>query len=80
MFGGNFLVFNSTVVPAGKLQRRYHILNYHCTIKSQENVVIKFVHINCNDNPADIVTKSHASKTWFPLLNTLFFWSYMDFF
>ena len=31
MFGRDFSVVNSTVMPASKLQRRYHIINYNCT-------------------------------------------------
>ena len=74
IFGDNFLVSNSTFMPAGKLQRRFHILNCHLTREAQEEVIIKFVHMNGNDNTADIVTKSQAYNTWFPLMKPLIFW------
>ena len=47
-------------MPTGKLQRQYHILNYHCTRESQAKEMTKFMKINGNDNPADIVTKSQV--------------------
>ena len=63
MFGENFLVANLTVIPDSKIQRRSQILNYHCTRESQAKGIIKFVHMNGNENPADIVTKSHGFNT-----------------
>ena len=48
---------------AGKLQHRSHIINYHHTREAQAKGIIKFVHMNGNDNPADIVTKSRTYNT-----------------
>ena len=79
MFDDKFSVVNSTVMPVGKLQLCSHILNYHHTMKSQAKGIIKFLRMNGNENPADIVTKSHASNTWFPLMKPLIFWRDMDF-
>ena len=62
-----------------KLQRCSHILNYHRTWEAQAKDIIKFVHINGNDNPADIVTKICASNTWSPLKKPLLFWRDMNF-
>ena len=64
MFGGNVFVVNSTVVPAGKLQRQYQILNDNRTREDQSKRIIKFVHINVNDNPAEIATNICAYNTW----------------
>ena len=66
-------------MPARKLQRPSHIIKYHCTIEAQVKGIIKFLQMNGNDNPADIVTKSRSSNTWFPLMNPLLFWRDMDF-
>ena len=79
MFGDNFFIVNSTFMPAGKLQRHSCILNYHCTREYQAKLIIKSVRINGNDNPADIVTKSRSSNTWFPLMKPLLFWRDIDF-
>ena len=73
MFGDFFLVVNSTVITAVKIQHRYHIINYHCTRESQAKDIIKFVHMNGNDNLADIMTKSRAYNTWYPLTKPLIF-------
>ena len=66
-------------MTAGKLQRRSQILNYHLTRESQANSIIKFVHMNVNDNPDDIVTKNRAYNTWFTLMKPLLFWRDMEF-
>ena len=66
-------------MPAGKPQQRSHILNYHSTREAQENRINKFVHMNGNDNPADIMNKSRAPNTCFPLMKPLLFWCDMDF-
>ena len=79
MFGYNFSVVNSTTMPDGKLQRRSRILNYHRTMEAKAKEMIKFVHMNGNENPADILTKSHTYDTWFPLTKPLIFWRDMDF-
>ena len=79
MFGDNFLVVKLTVMPAGKLQRPSRILKYNCTKKAQVKSIIKFVHIDTNDNPDENFTKSRASNTWSPLMNTLLFWIEMEF-
>ena len=41
--------------------------------------MIKFLHMNGNDNPADIVTKSCASNTYYPLIKPLIFLRDMEF-
>ena len=79
MFCDNFLVVNSTFMPASKIQLHYHILNYHYTRESQKKGIIKFVHMNVNDNPADIVTKIRAYNTRLPLMKPLLFWSDVEF-
>ena len=79
MFGDNFLVVNSTVTTVDKLQRRSHILNYHSTREAQTKGIIKFLHMNGNENPSDIVTKSRAYNTWLPLMKPPLFWRDMEF-
>ena len=79
MFGDNFFVVNLNVMPAGKLQCRFHILKYHRTREAQAKGVIKFLNINGNENPTDIVTKSRTSNTWVPLMKLLLFWRNMVF-
>ena len=78
VFGDKLLVLHLNVILAGKIQRRSHILNYHCTRKSQSKGITKFVHMNGNDNPADIVTNRRAYKTWSLLMKPLLFWHDME--
>ena len=66
-------------MPTSKIQRRSHIIKYHCTWEDQAKSIIKFVHMNGNENTADIVTKSHAYITWLPHMEPLLFLSDMDF-
>ena len=79
MFGDYLLVVKLTVMPASKLQCLSHILKYHCTKEAQVKGIIKFVHIDTNDNPGEKFTKSRASNTWFPLMNPLLFWLDVEF-
>ena len=79
MFGNNVLVVNSTMMPAVKLQRLSHILNYHRTREAQAKGIVKFVHMNGNENPADILSKNFPSNTRFPLMKPCLFWNNMDF-
>ena len=79
MFSDNFLVVNLTVIPDGKIQRWSQILNYNWTREYQEKGIIKFVHMNGNDNYDYIMTKSCTSDTWFYLTKPLLFWSDMEF-
>ena len=79
VFVDNFSVVNSTVITASKLQCYSHILNYHHTRESQTAVIIKFVHMNGNENPANVVTKSRTYNTWFLLIKPLLFGCDMEF-
>ena len=72
-------VVNSNVMPAKKLQRHYHILNYQCTCKTQAKGIINSMHMNVSDNPADIVPKSCASNICFLSMNPILFFHDMYF-
>ena len=74
MFGDIVLVVNSNVIPDSKIQRQCHILNYHCNREAQAKEIIKFVHMNGNENPADILIKIRAYNNWFPLMKNLILW------
>ena len=60
IFDDKFLVVNLTVMPARKLRWCPYILNYHRTMEAKALVIVKFVHMNSNDNPADILNESRA--------------------
>ena len=79
MFGDNFSVVKFNDMPAGKLKFPSHIIKYHCTREAQVKGIIKFLHMNGNDNLVDIVTNIRSSNTWFPLTNPLLFWGDMEF-
>ena len=57
MFGDNLSVVNSSVLPSGKLQKRVHILNHHRVREAQAAGVVRFIHVDGKENPADIVAK-----------------------
>ena len=79
MFGNNILVVNLNVMPSVKLQCRYQILYYNLTWEAQDKGVIKFVHMNGIEKLENIVTKSCAYNTCFPLIKSLLFWCDVDF-
>ena len=60
-------------MPASKLQRQSLILNDHRTMEAQTKGIIKFVHMNGNENTVNIVTKSLTSNTWSPLTKPIFY-------
>ena len=60
VFGDNLSVVNSSILPSGKLQKRAHILNYHRVREAQAAGVVRFVHVDGKENPADILTKPPA--------------------
>ena len=71
--GDSLLVFNSTVLIDSKTQYCYHILNYHLTKESQAEGIIKFVHMNGNENNANTTIESRVSNTWFLLMKPIIF-------
>ena len=78
MFGDNLSVVNSSVLPSGKLQKRAHILNYHRVREAQTAGIVRFVHIDGKENPADILTKPRSSRDWYRLMKPLIFWRHTD--
>ena len=78
MFGDNLSVVNSSVLPSGKLQKRAHILNYHRVREAQAAGIVRFVHIDGKENPADILTKPRSSRDWCRLMKPLIFWRHAD--
>ena len=78
MFGDNLSVVNSSVLPSGKLQKRAHILNYHRVREAQAAGIVRFVHIDGKENPADILTKPRSSRDWCGLMKPLIFWRHTD--
>ena len=79
MFGDNLSVVNSSILPSGKLQKRAHILNYHRVREAQAAGIVRFVHIDGKENPADILTKPRSSRDWYRLMKPLIFWRHTDF-
>ena len=80
VFGDNFLVVKSTVMPAGKLRRPSHILNYHCTRESQLKGIIIFLHRNGNETHSNIVTNIviTVAINWFISIFGDIFWTLLS--
>ena len=78
MFGDNLAVVNSLTMPAGKLQKRHNLLNYHRVREAQAAGICSFFHMDGRHNPADILTKPMTSREWFKLMKPLLFWRAQD--
>ena len=63
MFGDNESVVNTASLPHAKLAKRWHALSFHCCREAIAAGILRFVHVNSEDNAADILSKhwDHAS-------------------
>ena len=77
-FGDSLSVVSSSVLPSGKLQKGAHILNYHRVREAQAAGVVRFVHIDGKENPADILTKPRSPRDWHRLMKPLVFWRHAN--
>lgn len=57
MLGGNLAVVNSSKIPDDTLKKRHKALSYHRVREALAAVIIKFIHIDGDKSPADILTK-----------------------
>ncbi len=57
MFGDNLSVVLSATIPSSTLKKRWNALAYHRVREAIAAKILHFVHINGNENPADVLTK-----------------------
>ena len=57
MFGDNKTVVDSSTIPEAKIQKRHVILSFHRVREAIASGIINFVHVDGDNNPADILSK-----------------------
>jgi len=57
LLGDNKSVITSSTLPSSTLSKRHNALAYHCVRAAVAANIIKFCHIDGNDNIADVMTK-----------------------
>ena len=73
MLGDNQSVVLNTTVPSSVLKKKHNAIAYHRVREAIAAKVIKFVHINSEDNFADILTKPLAPQKFYGLVKGLLF-------
>ena len=74
MFGDNKTVVDSSNKPKSKLHERHVLLSYHRVREAIAVKVIKFVFIDGNINPADILSKLWGYQQIKTRLKAMLFW------
>ena len=74
MFGDNKTVVDSSCKPKSKLHKRHVLLSYHRVREAIAAKVIKFVFIDGNINPADILSKLWGYQQIKTRLKAMLFW------
>jgi hypothetical protein len=78
MFGDNLAVINSSRIPDDTLKKRHNALSYHRVREAIAAEIIKFIHIDGDKNPADILTKFLPSTKWYPIMKPILHWLNKD--
>ena len=78
MFGDNLAAINSFRIPDDTLKRRHNALSYHRVREAIAAKIIKFIHIDGNKNPTDILTKPLPSTQWYPIMKPILHWLNKD--
>ena len=74
MFGDNESVVLPSTIPHSKLMKRHNTLSYHKTREAVAAGIVKYFHINGEDNPADIVSKHWKMPAVWKTLKSLMFY------
>ena len=73
MLGDNQSVVLSTTVPSSDLEKKHNAIAYHRIQKAIAAGIIQFVHINTEENCADILTKPLPVLAFHRLVKPLLF-------
>jgi hypothetical protein len=74
MFGDNASVVTSGTIPQSTLSKRHVALSYHRVREAVAQGIIRFIHIEGKENPADIMTKFLPYAVFWPFVRPLLFW------
>ena len=73
MFGDNGSVVTSSTLPHSSLNKRHNALAYHKVRESIVAEILNFIHINEDENPADILSKHCGHHQMWPTVQALLF-------
>ena len=74
MFGDNKTVVDSSTIPEAKIHKRHVMLSFHRVREAIAAGIINFVHIDGNNNPADMLSKHWGYQKIWGLMQPLLFW------
>lgn len=74
MFGDNKSVVDSSMIPHHKLHKRHNALSLHRVREAIASGIIRFFHIDSEENPADMLSKHWGYQQIWPILQPLLFW------
>jgi hypothetical protein len=69
---------DSSVIPSYRLKKRHSILSWHTVRQAVACDIVRIVHIDSENNPADILTKNRSSRKWYELCKPIIFWAWLD--
>ena len=74
MFGDNESVVNTASMPHGKISKRHTMLSYHRTREAIAAGFLRFIFIDGNKNPADILSKHWDFASVKDRLRAMLYW------
>ena len=75
MFGDNKSVVDSSMTPHGKLHKRHNALSLHRVRECIAACIVRFIHIDGTNNPADVLSKHWGyAQVYDLLLRPILFW------
>jgi hypothetical protein len=74
----NKAVVDSSIIPSYRLKTQHNILSWHTVHQAFACDIVRIVHIDLKNNPADILTKSRSSREWYELCKPIIFWAWRD--
>ena len=73
MLGDNMSAVLNTTVPSSVLKKKHCSINYHCVRETIAAKIMRFAHINSEQNLSDLMTKSLGGKPFYQLVKGLLF-------
>ena len=73
LLGDNMSVVLNTTVPSSVLKKKHNAIAYHCVREAIAAKIIRFCHVNSEDNFADVLTKPLANQEFHKLIKPYLF-------
>jgi hypothetical protein len=74
MFGDNASILTSGTIPHSTLSKRHGALSSFRVREAVAQGIIRFIHIEGRENPADVLTKFLPHTVFWPFVRPLLFW------